>query len=123
MSKPTNECNAHLRVRLPLAVVQLLDEEVERGVFLSRSDAIRGAIESYFGSGQPSSATLTRTTDKQLSYLLFAFLLLNREGYAPEDEDLLWRAAENLAARDCPQPFQYLKSIGFQRPNVEDVGQ
>lgn len=109
----------HLKVKLPNDIIEIIDEEIERGVFRNRTHAMRTAIEAHFGVNQDPSAAILRRTYEHGSFMLFAHLLANRENYTSEERAALWYAAEDLASRDFPEPLQCLQRVNFPRPDAQ----
>lgn len=108
-----------LRLRLDPDVILSVDETIASGAFRSRSEAINSCLRSYFEATAVSGYDLARQTDKSLNFVLFAFLLLNRDRFASDQAELLWTAAEHLASSGFETPFKYLKSVGIRRASME----
>lgn len=108
-----------LRLRLDRDVIAAIDADIKAGTFRSRQEAVAAALSAYFVTGKRSDSAIIKQTDKSLSFGLFAFLLLHRDGFSQADADVLWTAAENLAGHGYDLPFQYLESVGLPRSKRE----
>lgn len=102
-----------LRIRLETDVVSLIDSEVEAGTFRSRQEAVNEAIVSYFVTGKRSDSTILRDAETSISYMLWAFLMLNKKAFPADHCELLWEAAEKLDEKGFVKPYGLLKSAGL----------